>query len=1010
VNVVPALESRWSLVALATTAGIAAGAIALAELPSGIYPDVDFPRVVAVARSGDLPPEVMQAVVTRRLEEAMATVPQLVRLRSRTIRGATEIGAQFAAGTDMWRTLQLVEAHVAEVRGELPADTDLRIERITPVTLPIITFNVTGDVDARLLREAAAYTLRPALTRVPGVGAVEVQGGDVRELEVILDAGALAATHLTPSAVADKLAGDARVVGVGRAADEHQVLTVLAASEPATPEQIAALPIGTGPNGPVPLSAVARVVEGAADRTLSVAGPDGDAAVVTVGRAPGASAPDVAAGARAVVADLLAARALPPGVRVETIYDQSLLIDDALRGVRDAILVGVALSLVVLALFLRDARAGAAAAIAVPITLVITFAVVKLAGQTLNVMSLGGLAVAIGLVVDDAIVIVEAIVRRVEEGLAPRAAAARGTEDLFAAVVGTTLTTVVVFAPLALLAGVVGSFFGALAVTLSAAVLLSLAVSVTVVPLVAGRLLRARPRRPGSGLARAYARAAAPVVRRPWISVAVILVVGAVGVVAAREVATGFLPAMDEGAFVLDFFCPPGTSLEETDRIARRLDHILAGVNGVVAFTRRTGAEMGPAAATQQSRGDILVRIAPRRARRAVYEIMDEIRERAAAEVPEARIELIQVLQDILNDLSGSPRPVEIKLFGPDPRALDDLAREVAKRLDGLDELDDFFNGVEGSVPVLRVDVDPAAAARVGVSAGDVSSDLQVLLGGRVSAQVRRGAQLIGVRLHLPDDVRFRPEAIATLPLSYGPLAAVARVTRPVGPAVLVRENLAPVVIATAGLRPGADLGGTVAEVRRRLADLPLQAGYRVEIGGQSESARQTQLDLLGVMGLGVALVLAILILQLRSLRLALVVLLGIPLALVGAVVTLLVTGIALNASALMGCVLLAGLVVKNGILLLERAEDEARSGVPFAVAVARAGERRLRPILMTTLATVAGLLPLALGLGSGAELQRPLAVAVIGGLVLSTLVTLFAVPALAVALVRPRKAPILPG
>jgi multidrug efflux pump subunit AcrB len=1001
VNLVSALRARWTLVVLLTLAGLAAGAVALGGLPSGIYPDVDFPRIVVVAHAGDLPPEVMQAVVTRRLEEAVATVPSLRRLRSRTIRGATELGAQFAAGTDMWRTLQLVETHVAEVRGELPAETDVRVERITPTALPIITFNVGGNADTRVLREAAALVLRPALTRVPGVGAVDVQGGDVREIEVILDAGALAAAHLTPRAVADRIEGDARVVGVGRTADAHQVLTVLAASEPVTLADIAALPVGSGPSGPIPLSAVAQVTEGAADRTLAVAGPGGDAAVVTVSRAPGASAPDVAAAARQVVADLTAAHALPAGVRVDTVYDQSTLIDESMRGVRDAILLGVGLSLVVLALFLRDARAGAAAAVAVPITLVCTFAAMRVFGQTLNLMSLGGLAVAIGLVVDDAIVIVEAIVRRVEEGLPVWDAAAQGTNDLFAAVVGTTLTTVVVFAPLALIAGVVGSFFGALAVTLSSAVVVSLIVSVTVVPLVAGRLLVRRPRTPGGGLARAYGRLAARVVRRPWISIAVMLLVAAGGVLAVRSVATGFLPAMDEGAFVLDFFCPPGTSLEETDAIARRIDRVLGSVHGVVRFTRRTGAEMGPAAATQQSRGDILVELAPRGERRSVYDIMDEIRAKAGAAVPEARLELIQVLQDVLDDLSGNPRPVEIKLFGPDPRVLDDLARAAAQRLEGLDALDDFFNGVEGSVPVLRVDVDANAAARLGVSAADVTADLQVMLGGQVAAQVRRGAQLIGVRLRLADAVRFRPEAIAALPLAYGPLAVVARVTRPVGPAVLVRENLAPVVIATAAVRPGGDLGGTAAEVERRLADLPTPAGYRVEVGGQRESARDTQRELAGVFGLGVALVLGILVLQLRSLRLALVVLLGVPLALVGAVVTLLVTGIPLNAASLMGCVLLAGLVVKNGILLLERAEDEARGGVPFAEAVARAGERRLRPILMTTLATIAGLLPLALGLGAAAELQRPLAVAVIGGLVLSTLVTLFALPALAVALVR---------
>jgi multidrug efflux pump subunit AcrB len=998
-NLVPALRRRWSLVALVAASAVVAGVLALGALPTGIYPDFEFPRIVVVARATDLPPDVMAATVTRRLEEAVATVPQLARLRSRTIRGATEISAQFSPGTDMWRALQLVEAHLAEVRGELPGTVELVAERITPSALPIITFNVSG-ADPRVLRETAALVIRPAMTRIPGIGVVDVIGGDVREIEVLLDPVALAAAHLTPRDVAEKINDAAHLAGVGRTADAHQVLTVLAASEPATPEAIAALPIGTGPDGPILLGALAKVEWGAADRTQSAAGPDGDAAVVTVGRAPGASAPGVAAAARAVIANLAAAHAFPAGVAVQTVYDQSALIDDSMRSVRDAILLGVGLALVVIAAFLRNARAGAAAALAVPITLVATFGVMRLFGVTLNLMSLGGLAVAIGLVVDDAIVVVEAIVRRLEEGLAPEAAADTGTADLFAAVVGTTFTTVVVFAPLALLAGVVGSFFGALAVTLSAAVLLSLAVALTVVPLVAAKLLRPRPRAGRERLAHVYGLVLTRLVRRPILGVLVVVVLGGAGVLAALNVATGFLPAMDEGAFVLDFFCPPGTSLEETDRIARGLDRVLTHTAGVVTFTRRTGAEMGPAAATQQSRGDILVRLAPRAERASVYEIMDAVRARAAAEVPEARVELIQVLQDVLDDLSGNPRPIEVKYFGPDPAALDELAKQGGARLTGVD-LDDFFNGVEGSVPVLRVEVDPLAAARLGVTAADVSSDLEVGLAGRVAAFVRRGVQLVGVRLRFPDAVRFRPDAIGALPFSWGPLAAVAHVSRPVGPAVLVRENLAPVVVASAGVGPDQDLGGTAREVAARLKDLPRGDGVRVEVGGLVENAARTRNELAEVLGLGVALVLGILIVQLRSLRLALVVLLGVPLALVGAVLTLWATDIPLNASSLMGCVLLAGLVVKNGILLLERAEDEAAAGVPFADAVVRAGERRLRPILMTTLATVAGLVPLALGLGAGAELQRPLAVATIGGLLLSTVVTLFALPALAAAVQR---------
>ena len=1003
---VDSLRERRSLVALVTLALIVFGILSMYVLPSGIYPEVDFPRLVVVAHVGDLPPEVVQTSATRPLEEAVATVPHLHRLRSRTIRGATELSVQFDPGTDMWRTLQLVETHIAEIRSDLPAETELQVERVTPTSQPIATFNVAGDVDPRVLREAAAYVVRPALTRVSGVGEVQVQGGDVRELNVILRPDDLAAIHLTPTDIANTLSASNVVAAVGRANAEHQVLTVMAASEPTTPREIAALPIASGPGGPIPLSTVADVIDGNTDRTTSASGRGGQVVVVTVSRAPGASAPDVVHGAQRVIDNLTHDGALPQGVSVDTVYDQSVLIDQAMLGVRDAILLGVALSLIVLAIFLRDLRAGLAAAAAVPITLLWTFGAMRLFGQTLNLMSLGGLAVAIGLVVDDAIVIVEAIVRRLEHGDDVADAAANGTRDLFAAVVGTTLTTVVVFAPLSLIAGVVGSFFGALAVTLSAAVVLSLVAAVTVVPVLAGAILR-RPKAgaahaPGPRMSGAYARLLRHLVRHPVIGVIGVVVVGATGVFAARGVSTGFLPAMDEGAMVVDFYLPQGTSLEETDRISARIDQVLATTPGVVAFTRRTGAEMGPAAATQQNSGDILVRLAPRDRRKSVYDIMDEVRERAEVEVPEARVEFVQVLQDMLDDLSGNPSPLEVRVFGPDQKVLEQTGREIAKRIKDLPELEDLFDGVEGNVPVLRVDIDAPAARKLGATPADVASDLDVALAGRIVAQVRVGDRNLGLRVRMPDAVRYDTSNIEGLPLAYGgkvvPLSAVTHVSRPVGPSVLLRENLSPVLLVTAAIRPDADLAATGQHVRDRLRGLKLPEGYRYEVGGQIDSAHATQMDLARVFGLGVVLVLAVLLVQLRSLRLALVVLLGAPLALVGAVLTLVATGVPLNASSLMGCVLLAGLVVKNGILLLEHAQERAADGESFRDALVLAGARRLRPILMTTAATVVGLLPLAFGFGAGSELQRPLALATIGGLLLSTLVTLLAVPALACA------------
>ncbi len=1000
------LSRRRALVWLAALGLAGSGAFVAARMPSGVYPDVEFPRIVVVARSGDAPPDVTQVSLTRPLETALATVLGVERIRSRTIRGATEMSLQFTPGTDMWRALQLVESRVGEARAGLPAETEVVVERLTPTSFPVITFNVTGAVDPRRLHELGELVLRPALSRVGGVGRVEVLGGDIREVEVILDPARVAALHLGPAQVVDKIRAQTVLQAVGRFDDAHQTVTVVASGEPSGLADLAAVVVALGPDGSaVPLSSVARIEEGAEDRLLRVSGPGGETVLVSVSRLPGASTPDVVARVRDAVRKL--EPTLPAGVKVTPVYDQALLVDESMRSVRDAILLGIGLCLAVIAIFLRDLRGGLAAALAVPLTLGATFIPVHLLGQSLNLMSLGGLAVAIGLVIDDAIVVVEIIRRKLEEGRPTADAAAEGVRELLAALVGTTATTVVVFLPLAWLEGVVGRFFAALAATLAAAVALSLAVAVFVVPLAASRWMRAGAAAGSPAYARAYARLLAPVLRRPWLGLVLALALCGVGVVSARAVGTGFLPSMDEGAFVLDYFLRAGTSLADTDAAARKIEAILVTIPEIETYSRRTGAELGPAAATQVSRGDIMVRLKPLSARhRALEVVIADARDQIEAGVPEARVEFVQVLQDVLNDLAGTPRPIEIKLFGDDYGALGAKAAEVADRIKDIPGMVDLYAGVEAESPELRVRIDGGAAARIGKSAADVAADLDAALHGVVASVIRRPDRPVGVRVRYADAVRFDPRRLAELPLAAGAdawtaIGGVAALERRSAPTSLLRENLRPVVIVTAD-HEGRDLGSVVRDVRARLAGLVLPKGYAMELGGQIEGEEATLRDLLGVMGFGLLAVLVVLLAQFRRARLALVVLASVPLAVVGALATLWAATVPLNASSLMGCVLLVGLVVKNGILLLEQAEKLLEAGTPLTQALLHAGALRVRPILMTTLATVAGLFPLALGLGAGADLQRPLALAVIGGLLVSTAVSLIVLPAL-VRLAFPR-------
>ena len=749
-----ALRHR-SLVLLILFTSVLGGLLATRRLASGIYPEVDFPRIGVVVRQGDAPPQVFQTNVTRPVEQALMTVLGVQRVRSRTIRGGAEIQLLFASRADMWRALQLVESSLNDVRGSLPADTTIRVERLTPVSFPILSFNLTGPLDSRELNELAEYTLRPSIARVPGVGRVGVLGGDVREMEVIVDPERAAAAHLSLEEIARRVRRSVPLIAAGRFEQYHTLTTVIASAEATSARGLAEMPVGLDVNGtPIALSNVATVVQGSEDRLYRTSSPEGAAVLITVARLEGASTPDVV---QAVLANIDELRpTLPAGVRIEPVYDQGLLVHESIASVRDAILIGVALCLVVLGVFLRDVRAGFVAAIAVPTTLAVSFLAMLAFGQTLNLMSLGGMAVSIGLVVDDAIVVVEVIARRIELGASPADAARDGTRELAAAVIGTTMTTVIVFVPLAFLSGVTGKFFSALATTLSAAVVVSLLVALLVVPIAAARIMKARPAIPKGALTRSAGAVVAWSARRPWVGLAGVVGALAFSAFALGQVPSGFMPACDEGAFVIDYFTPAGTSLTDTDEAARRIGRILRETPEVETFSRRTGAQLNPTAVTLLNQGDFVVRLRPL-PRRTADEIIASVRKRIETEVPAVRTEFIQFLQDMLNDLSGTPRPVEVKIFGPDYAVLGRIATEVASRVRQVPGAVDVYDGVERPSSQIVVDIDREATARLGLLPEDVAFEVRDGLLGVNAGSIRWLDRLIQIRVRFPDAIRFAP-------------------------------------------------------------------------------------------------------------------------------------------------------------------------------------------------------------------------------------------------------------
>jgi CzcA family heavy metal efflux pump len=998
VSLVGAATHNARTVVLATILLVVAGLVAAWQLPSSIYPPLEFPRIVVIAHSGTLPTRAMTLSVTRPLEQAAMSTPGIRRVRSLTFRGAVEMSSYFDASSDMIVALQQLQSRVDEVRQELPPDTELTIERLTPSTFPVLSLNVTGALPIPDLYDYAFYVMRPALARTPGVGRLEVSASDTREVEVVLDPARLAASGLALGDVATALGATNVLVPVGRYAASGRQYLALATGQWQSLADVGATPIALKSGTIVRVTDLGEVVMGSPDRTSLITANGRDAAVITISQQPGTNVLDVKAGVQQTLSDL--SRTLPSGLRVTKVYDLAEFVADAITSVRDAVLLGGLLAIIVLFVFLRDWRITAVAATTLPVTAVATFFFMKMWNESVNLMSMGGLAVAIGLVIDDAVVVVENIHRQLESGAWADVTAA--THELIAPVVSSTLTTVVVFAPLALLSGVTGQFFRSLALTLSVAVLLSLVLSLTLVPVLAARAMAHR--RPSAShppthpVTAGYMRSLGALLARPVVALVPVALVAAIGVGIYPRLGHGFLPAMDEGGFVIDYRSPSGTSLVETDLRVRAIEKVLSKIPEVAAFQRRTGSELG-LFATEMTKGDILVRLVPRSKReRDSDEVIDSLREQLHDAAPGLDIEFVQLLQDMLGDLEGAPTPIEVQIFGDDAEVLDELAEKVEPLVEGVPGVVDVV-GPQAGNPEVEWRVDPLAASRVGLTVSDVASQVSAGWLGVSAPDLRTLDRTVPVRVRYPDSVRRDTAALGETRVrgSAGQLVPLASLATPVvtnGQSTAMRENLRSMALVTARLE-GRDLGSAVTDLRQRLAKVKLPVGYTIEIGGQVQSQRQAFTELLLVLGIAAALVLVILVAEFRAITPALLILGVAPLSAGGAFLLLLLTGTELNVSSAMGLILLVGLVVKNGIVLMDFAARHHATGTSWQESLVAAGSRRFRPIMMTTLCTLAGLLPLAFGFGAGAELQRPLALAVIGGLSLSTLLVLYVLPAL---------------
>jgi CzcA family heavy metal efflux pump len=992
-----------------------AGIYAATSISSSVFPQTDFPRVVILVDNGVMPGDEMMARITRPIEEAMKDIPGTVTVKSATGRGSAEINVFFTWKVDMVRSELYVLSRLGQIRSTLPATAVTTVYRLTFAAFPIVGVSLTSDTrDITKLWEEARYELKPRFLQIPGIARVDLVGGKAPEYQVVVDPLLLQNAHLSLADVTDALDQNNFVASAGMHEENHTLYLTVVDGRVHGIRDIEDFVVAAPDGHPVRIGDFAKVQRGP-EPVFNIVTADGHQAVLlNIRSQPDGSTLDIADALRAQIRQLRAE--LPPDMKLAFFYDQSEIVRTSVHSVWEAILFGLVLSVVILFFFLQSWGTTLVATTVIPVTILITLVSMRLTGLTFNLMTLGGIAAAVGLVIDDAIVVVEAIHTRLMEGRTRAEAVEAGIGEIFKPLVGSTLTPVVVFLPLAFLDGITGVFFRALALTMVVSLLTSLVLAATLTPSLAGWFVS---RGEGSDTAPVHAqggpvlsrvialyeRALRPALHRPWVTLGACGVVLVLGIVVYRHLDSEFLPPMDEGGFVIDYFTPPGTSLAETNRQLLLAESILRTVPEVESYSRRTGARLALAIA-EPNTGDFLVKLRTNRSR-STDEVIAELRRRFNSEIPGVNWEFPGILSDLIGDLMWAPSPIEVKLYSTDQSWLEQHGPEVASKLEQIPGVVDVFDGLTYTGPTISLRVRPAQARRFGLNADDVANAVNTAMLGRTASSVLEGDRVVDVRVKVDSTRLFKMRDVEDLPIrtpsgTLIKLSQVVNVVQEPGQLELRREDGRQDIAVTARLE-GRDLGSAMREIRSVLGADPSLPPRSVEYGGLYQQQRESFLNLVFVLLMAITLVFTVLMLEFGSFYEPVSIVFGAVLALFGTVLALWLTGTSFNVVSFLGAIIGIGIVAKNGILVLDFVKHLQAEGLGLEEAVVRSGRRRLRPVLMTSLAAALGMLPLAWGVGSGADMLRPLAIAVIGALAISVLLSLLATPTLYFVLKRHR-------
>ncbi len=1020
------------------------------SLPIAVFPTTNFPRIIVGVDNGVMPINQMEVTITRQLENAVNSVPGLEDVRSVTSRGSAEVDLFFNWNVDMVQTLQQVNSAIARIQSTLPSTAQIETHRLDFASFPILGYSLTSDkVPQTQLWEVATYDIKPRLNRLNGVATVIIQGGQEPEFQITPDPARMLKSRVALQDILDAANKTNLIDSPGLLTRNHQLFLGLVNSQVHSPDEIADMVIKNVNDIPVRVRDVGTVAPASAPAYTVVTANGKPAVLVSINRQPDSNTVEVA---NEVNQEIQRIRpSLPAGVELNVFYDQSNIVRESIGSVRDAIIVGLLLAGFIIWLFLRDWGTALMTGLVIPVAIFVTFIAMKILGQSFNMMTLGGLAAAGGLVIDDAIVVVENIVLHRDGGEGPLEATASALKELTIPLVGSTLTPIVVFLPLITITGVTGTFFRALAISMSVSLLTSLALALTWSTNLGVHLIRrgkteeAVPEHADTAIHASstvapaadvdaseieqmkrlmaaeeaslkggffervitfYERWLRRALEHPvWLGGLCVILI-AVSIFCFNALGSDLLPHMDEGGFILDYVMPAGSSLQETNRVITHVEQIIRSVPEVENTSRRTGLQLGLAAVTEPNTGDIAVKLKDKRSR-GIDEIISGIRAQVVKDEPSLDVEFVQVLQDMIADLTGGAQPIVVQLFSPDIDVLTTYAPKVADALGRVQvkyakPVVDIEDGIENTTsgPAVVFNVNTQTAAKAGFTTDQLSVVASAIVDGEpATSPIIINDRPYTLRVRYPAANRASLEAMSNTILvnsngGTATLGSLSTIEELPGQTEVLRDNLQQEKEVTARLE-GVDLGTGVAAVQKAVADMHLPPTIRVNYAGSYREERRSARDLYTVLVLAIVLIFIVLLFEFRSFSAPVAILSSAILSTSGVFFALLITGTTFNISSRMGLIMVVGIVAKNGILLLDANQRFRHFGFSAEEAMIQAGRRRLRPIVMTAMAAIAGMLPLSLALGAGSQMLQPLAIAVIGGILISMILSLIITPAI---------------